>query len=294
MEWTEEQDAKLRAGIQNRMSARLIGESLGVTRNSVLGRVFRLGLHLNGKRGSSGPRGPYKTRNTAITPRMRNMRLNPSDYIDHIMDLRDVGLTWGEISAQTGISVPKLREWAIAFGGHRIKTNRYFTDEELQYIIGAWRDHVHLEDMADKLGRSFGVMRQKIMQMQRVGMLRDIERDPAKTRLLRVYGEKALAAGATPSEALANIAEAKKRAMAEAMMAARMAATKRHKLAVEKMLMDINAGGDRNQAIFEARAEGATLEEIAEPLNLTRERVRQICFKQAELIALHRLIGEKQ
>jgi GcrA cell cycle regulator/Sigma-70, region 4 len=293
MDWTEAEDVKLKAGIQNRMSARLIGEQLGKTRNSVLGRIFRLGLRLR-LDGKNPPR-PEKLRRAAVTTKLRRRppKLNPSDYIDYIMDLRDMGFTFNEIAAQIGVSMPTVREWAIAFGGHQVSHNRYFTDEEIQYLVKAWRDHVHIEEMADTIGRSFGVVRQKILQMQRIGMLRDINRDPAKTRLLRVYGEKALTAGKTPSEALHNIAEAKRRAMSEAILVARTAATKHHKIAIGKMFLEIEAGKDRNQAIFDARAEGATLKEIGDALGMTRERVRQICFKHAEFIALKSILGDK-
>lgn len=288
MDWTKEMDAKLEVGLQNRQSARLIAQDIGVSRNAVLGRVFRLGLKLTGK---PGPQGPRKIR--TVLHRKHRPRVNPDHYIDDIMDLRDGGATWHEVAETVGLSIVKVREIAIAFGGYQPKQVNYFTEEEVEYIIRAWRDHVTVEDMADHLGRTFGVMRQKILQLNRDGRLAHIVRDPAKTRLLRQYGEQALAAGATPSEALANIAEAKRRALAEAINAARMAATKRHKIAIEKMLTDIASGGDRNQAIFDARAEGATLEEIAVEIDLTRERVRQICFAQAQLIALRNLVGEK-
>jgi hypothetical protein len=40
--WTREMDAAIAAGFENGLSARLIGENLGVTKNAVLGRKFRL------------------------------------------------------------------------------------------------------------------------------------------------------------------------------------------------------------------------------------------------------------
>ena len=42
--WTSEMDAALTSGFQAGLSARLVGKKLGVTRNAVLGRHFRMGL----------------------------------------------------------------------------------------------------------------------------------------------------------------------------------------------------------------------------------------------------------
>ena len=42
--WTPEMDAVITTGFEVGLSARIIGEQLGMTRNSVLGRSFRLGL----------------------------------------------------------------------------------------------------------------------------------------------------------------------------------------------------------------------------------------------------------
>lgn len=43
-QWTPEMDAVVATGFRDKLSARLIGERLGVSRNAVLGRHFRLGL----------------------------------------------------------------------------------------------------------------------------------------------------------------------------------------------------------------------------------------------------------
>lgn len=43
--WTEVQDAAIREGLVNKVSARLIGESIGRTKGSVLARMSRLRDH---------------------------------------------------------------------------------------------------------------------------------------------------------------------------------------------------------------------------------------------------------
>lgn len=44
MSWTDERDAALRQGRKDGLSAAVIADQLGITRNAVLGRAFRLGL----------------------------------------------------------------------------------------------------------------------------------------------------------------------------------------------------------------------------------------------------------
>ena len=287
MDWTDEADAVLKDSIAKGLTAAQIGELLNTTRNSILGRTFRLGLSI-----------PKKGQLRRIKPKVRidgrkhRSKVDPLEYVDQIMDLRDMGWTWDDISKHLGLTVVKAREIAITYGGYIPKQINYFTPEEVQYLIEEWPKHTHADVIADKLGRTFGVIRQKILQLSRAGLL-NVNRDPAKTRLLRQYGELALQAGETPQQALHNMAEAKKRAFAEAIQTARLNAKKRHAIAIEKMLADIDAGVERNEAIFTARSEGVSLEDIANAFGITRERVRQVCFKQAELIALRKLTGEK-
>jgi GcrA cell cycle regulator len=47
MRWDNKTDQMIRDGIANRMSAREIGDILGVSRNSVIGRAHRIGLSIN-------------------------------------------------------------------------------------------------------------------------------------------------------------------------------------------------------------------------------------------------------
>jgi hypothetical protein len=291
MDWTEQKDNALKEGVKNGLSASKIAQKLGkgVTRNAVLGRIFRLKLVADGIK----ERKPYKKRRKSRTS------IRVEDVIDQIMDLRDMGMQWWKIGETVGVTMQTARNWAIAHGGYiEHSVRKRFTPEDEAYIAKAYAEHVTIEEIADTLStlgvnRTFGVIRQKVLQLQRKGAIGAGVRNQAMTRLLRRYGVKALEMGGTPSEALHKIAEAKRSAFANALHEAQKAKTVFKQQAMEEMMADIAAGVERNEAIFKARAKGVTLNEISECFNITRERVRQICTKQAELIALQKLLGEE-
>jgi len=66
---------------------------------------------------------------------------------------------------------------------------------------------------------------------------------------------------------------------ARAIARAAKARWKRERIA--RMLEQIATGRDRDVAIAEARALGSRLQEIGSAVGLTRERIRQICQRQA-------------
>lgn len=130
------------------------------------------------------------------------------------------------------------------------------------------------------------------MQLKRAGILGG--RDPFKTRLLRQYGEQALKAGATPQEALAAISHAKRTALAEARQTANDVRYHRQRRAIETMHQNIADGMERNEAIFLARAEGATLDQLGQEFCISRERIRQICNDHAEKLALIKMVSANE
>lgn len=83
--WTEADDQKLRRLAAENMSAREIGEVLGLTRNAVIGRMHRAGIKLSGERkptpAPAAPRlkraVPKVARPAAATPRERARRGEP-------------------------------------------------------------------------------------------------------------------------------------------------------------------------------------------------------------------------
>lgn len=282
--WSPEMDAAIIAGIQEGVSARIIGERLGVTRNAVLGRTFRLKLCQD----YANPRRPettaVKPKRASLVEKAIERKVIPDEIGERIRDLRELGATWEAVADDLEVSMATARAWAKKLGILEPQEQRRFSPEDRAYIREAWANHVPLEDIAEKLGRSFGVIRQVIFHFKRKGEI--TTRNPAKTRLLRQYGEDALAAGETPTEALRRIAEAKQIAFAAAVHASTSARRKRYDHAMQAMRDAIAAGMDRNAAIFACRAEGVTLEEIAAEFGVTRERVRQICNAHASVIAL--------
>lgn len=288
MIWTDEMDASIRRGHEAGLSARLISEQLGVTRNAVLGRTFRLGLC----KSYSEPREPASTaaRRVSMTAVLIQKNFLPAQLAEHIRDLRDMGASWKAVGDDLGVSMVTARNYASKFGLLiPSETKPIFSPAEYSTIIRDWNNNVPVEDIADKLDRSFGAVRQKILKLQREGRLGS--RDAAKTRLLKQYGEAALDAGATPVEALRKMAEAKQMAFAAALKASRAAKRHRFELALAELRTAIASGLDRNAAIFACRAEGVSLQEIASEFDITRERVRQICNDHAQEIALKALLS---
>jgi len=284
--WTDEMDSALKQGYEAGKSARLIGDELGVTRNSVLGRTFRLGLC----KSYGDRRAPTTRKSVTLVDILSERKMLPDQMADRISDLREMGASWTEIGADLGVSMATARTYAKRFGILvPAKMMPVFSEEDYAYIIKAWNESIPLEDIADKLGRSFGATRQKVLKLQRLGRLGT--RDQAKTRLLKRYGEAALAVAATPAEALKKLSEAKQIAFAAAVNASRAAKRKRYDYALTVMRADIAAGNDRDAAVFACRAEGVTLEEIAAEFGVTRERIRQICNTHAQTIAIKGLMS---
>ncbi len=288
VDWTAKMEADLQDGIKKGLSAQLIADRIGLTRNAVLGKMFRMRI---GHRPTIVKK-PGLPKSKPIKPLRKRRAKIPPDAAEQFPDMRDMGMTFAEIADKWGVAPNTVYLWAKENGLHKPFAARYFSLEDVDYLCDAYQKHVTIEEMADHLKRSFGVVRQKILALQRSGLI-TVKRDPSKTRLLRQYGEMALAAGKTPSQALANMAELKNLAFQKGRLAAEEAKRVFKEEALAKMRADIAAGMDRNQAIFEARAKGLGLEEIADEFNITRERVRQIAFKWAETLALKELI-EKQ
>lgn len=157
-----------------------------------------------------------------------------------------------------------------------------FTPEDDAIIRADYLTHVDLRETAKKLGRSLGVIEQRIFHFHKG--LKGF-RTPNGTRAIRRYGRQILELGVTPEEG----AKVFRERIAEAKEAARLAAieakTRRVNMKIETMLAEIAAGKARDAAIFEARAVGVSLNKIASCFNLTRERIRQICNEEAVIRA---------
>ena len=294
--WTEEMDHVLTDGIKCGLSASKIAESLGISRNAVLGRAFRQGLSLQGGDREQFGQRLAKRQERIARHQLRKLqprpsRIKPHDVIDRIMELREAGLSWRQVGELIGIQGTLARIWAISLGRVTPLRAKRISPEQDEYLIQAWKDHVHVEEMAEELKRSVGVIRQRIFILKTMKLIGT--RDACKTRILKKYGKEALAFGETPRKALENISAAKKMAMENARNEARKAKNIMKDNAISEMLAEIASGVSRDRAIFNARAKGVDLERISKHFDITRERVRQICWKVAQTIAFEQL-KEKQ
>lgn len=199
----------------------------------------------------------------------------PDDTAERIASLRSVGAVWEDIALSFGVSLSTIRDKAINLGLLTPKAGRRFDAGEDAIIRADYLANADLKETANKLGRTYGDVRQRIFHHHKD--LLNSGRTGRGTKALKRYGPGILAHGETPDAA----AQALKAKMIAAKVAARVAAQNakaaRRNFIVETMMNQIAEGRNRNQAIFEARACGVELVKIAEPLGITRERVRQIC-----------------
>jgi DNA-directed RNA polymerase specialized sigma24 family protein len=113
-EWTPEKLDELRRLSSEGFSARQAGEKLGVSRNAILGKCWRIGLHMNGK----AVRGDYSTPNPSRKPfkRVGYSRLGPvgipMDKRITALAVHYAGFSFRKTSERLGVSVGSLQKWA--------------------------------------------------------------------------------------------------------------------------------------------------------------------------------------
>lgn len=108
MTWDDKADAKLRALWAEGLSTAKIGERMGITKNSVIGRAHRLGLP--GRASPIQAAGPRDLR--AVRERVENRR-------KRVVDLDKEGRATGEIAAMLGVHITTVREALAALGRAR-------------------------------------------------------------------------------------------------------------------------------------------------------------------------------
>jgi hypothetical protein len=202
----------------------------------------------------------------------------PEDTARRIQDARTLGASWQVIADGFGCSMPTVRAKAIELGLHAPRQNRRFTAEDDAILRADYVSNADLEVTAKKIGCSYGVLCQRLYHHHK-----DIlgGRTPQGTKAIKKYGLKLLEHGSTPTEASQNIKAKIVAAKAAARVAALNAKERHNNQIIETMVSQVASGKDRNAAIFEARALGATLERIASCFDITRERIRQICDAEA-------------
>ena len=214
----------------------------------------------------------------------------PADAAARIKAARERGASFEAIAKDFGVSFAAVRNKAIALGVHVAVPRRRFTSEEHQIIRADYLAHVDIAVTAERLGRSWGAVRQRIFHHMKD--LLQQGRTPRSWRALRQYGSSMLDHGVTPDEAALKVREMVTAAKAQARAAAIEAKARRRRERIDLMLEQIAGGRERDAAVFEARALGAALEDIGRAIGVTRERVRQICDRYAFKAATDRLIAD--
>jgi hypothetical protein len=203
----------------------------------------------------------------------------PRNTADRIEKMLAAKKTWPQMAVSFGCSTITIRNKAVDLGLYTPKKLRRFTPEDDAIIRADYLANADLELTAQKIGCSYGVLKQRI-HLCHHDIVRTV-RSAHGTLALKRYGQELLRHGATAGEAAANLRQKIIDAKTVAKVTAIRARKTRREQMLDDMMSEINEGKDRNTAIFEARMLGLHLEEIAGRLNITRERVRQICNKVA-------------
>lgn len=263
--WTQDRDYALAFGAALGMSASQIAQSFGgITRNSVIGRCHRLNIGLGGKRRSSAAAAP------ASSPVPRAPRQRGTIWTAEQDDALRIGVaarrTSKELADELGHTVSAVTTRRQALG--LTLPWRRFTAEEDEIIRADYAAYIPVGETARKVGRSWGTVRQRILQL-------GIGRDARKTRLAARFGAEVLLISDDPREIRRQLQEAERRRQAEleAANAARIEA------ALMEMSSAIHDGESRAVAFKAAMLQGATLQQIGDRVSLTRERIRQIVSK---------------
>lgn len=200
----------------------------------------------------------------------------PEDTAERITKMRGDGMTWQQIATDFGVGFQTIRTRAQRLGILHSKGARRFTSEEDQILRAEWIAYTPIEEIAAKLQRSSGVIRQRIYYHH--GDLRGVRSQPVSLAVRR-FGRDVLKASSDPVKAAQITREAVLNAKAAARMAAINARNERRQRLLTEMLAAVPNG--RDDAIFAARAAGLELQAIGDALGITRERVRQIYHRVA-------------
>ena len=203
----------------------------------------------------------------------------PDDTKEIIETMRANGYTWQEIGLYFGCNQntanQKYRELLAGSPVNKEKSHRFFTEEEDAEIRRAYLAHENLYVVAAKMGRRRGDLIQRINHKHRD--LLNTVRTTSGSMALNKYGRDTLLAF-DPDYAVAakKLKEARELAKAKGRAAAIAAKEAKINYAITQANEKIANGMERNEAIFELRAMGISLEKIGVNFGITRERVRQI------------------
>lgn len=204
----------------------------------------------------------------------------PADTKEIIEKMRANNYSWNDIALHFGCNVLTIRNKAIKLNAHVAREQKRFTPEEDAELRRAYIDLEDLKVTAAKMGRSYGVIRQRLYHYHHDLMF--TTRTSESQRAVNRYGKEVLSAFDENYERAAKKIKAAK-IEAKSIARAQAIAAREQKLRSDFEIADkeIAQGKNRNEAIFELRASGINLEVIGNHFNITRERIRQIFDKVA-------------
>lgn len=218
----------------------------------------------------------------------------PADVKEQIELYRKHGQTWAFIAREFGISLPYMYQKAKELQLSTVSTKhptRRFTPEEDEIVKTDWVAGVDIHVTAAKLGRSWGVVRQRL-NYAHPELRKLYQRYPRVTALYNTLGVTDRKTGLDGVADKVRLQKTIEVAKAEARARAVKAKDEHYALKIKLMMDAIANGKDRNEAIFECRACGISLEAIGQAFGITRERVRQVANMAAYRAAMQRELSK--
>jgi biotin operon repressor/DNA-binding transcriptional regulator YhcF (GntR family) len=210
----------------------------------------------------------------------------PADLKQRVLEelSKDSSRTWRKLAQDLNVSYSSLVKciFDLRSSGCLIPLKyRKFTEAEDTLLRQGYQNHISMQDLSLSLGRSEGVLRQRICHYHR-----DLILSKTRSRSVTVAGKKfGLESLRAINPDLRQAAETIQRALKDITDKSKIAAKDARQMRIRRELTlgdeAIAAGKPRNQVIFDLRALGITLEQIGKHHKISRERVRQLCEKEA-------------